>query len=93
MIFLEFISILCTAFAMGQFYSFFRKKEGNVSNAAFYFKVILFGLIVIFTIGLGTKALFEEGNQQHIARILIWAAFGAFVYWRAQALPIPPKAD
>jgi len=93
MTFLEFISILCTAFAMGQFYSFFRKKEGDVSSASFYIKVVLYGLIVIFAIGLGTKALFEEGNQQHIARILIWTAFGAIVYWRTKAISVPPKAD
>lgn len=93
MTFLEFVSILCTAFAMSLFYSFFRKKEGNITSTTFFIKVILYGLLVVFTIGLGTKTLFVEGNQQHIARILIWAAFGAFMYWRTQAISAPHKAD
>lgn len=93
MTFWEFTSSMCLGLATGLLFSYFKKKEGDKDpGTVFFIKITVYGLLAVFIIQLGTRALFLDKTQLNLARSFIWLAFGVFIYLKTRAISAP-KAD
>ena len=89
-----FASAIFGGLTISAYISFVTKRDGQKAlNSFFWSKMLLYMILVILVIGVGTNKLIHEMETRYMVRSFIWFGLFLLIVWRIKSLPIAPKPN